>query len=829
MRMQPGRKPAWRALVPMASIALVICAPRELSAATAYPGYTFFASGATGYLVNATGTVVHTWKASGSAQTCAYLLADGSALFPIQNSSCTSPTHNGAYPSGRFQKISWDGAVLWDYKFCDSTARAGYDVEPMPNGNILVPADSSSASKIFEIQPSGTNGGTVVWTCQLPTNLTASTTYINSVKYNPELDRIVVDLQDPQRKLAVIDHSSSTGTVLFTYLVGASGRVHAANWVTQFFPGTSTPLPDADITAMRVNNLLVVYNGGDQAVEVNVASNAAVKTFSYAFDDHEGSVQRLPNGNTLVTPGNSKTITELDASGTTVATLTAPGNIYRAYRYGLAFAGVSRLVTNTASTVVFTNAAACSPLSVNYYPNSGSLQTATQVFAHVGYNGWTQVLPTQLMSRVTTNQWRLSVTPPQGTSQLNVAFHNGAGTWDRNGGTHWNLALNVCTSTPVQTLIAITNAPASNDVTAADSTFTLQGYATGMAGDLSWSNALNVATGTTPAASAWSIADIPLAIGTNQITVSGTNGWLTVTNAADSGGNFVYEDGWTTNDSGGFGFGRWQATLGATNTARNGFFMGTGAVVNIGVPAWGLYANSNNLAEVRRSLTNGLSIGQTFAVRVDHGFVNSGGGIGVALQNSAGNTLWQLYFNGGDTNYTMTGSPTDLAWTSNGVDVAVTLTASASYTATLTPIGESPHTYSGNLDVSTNMNISTFRAWNSTAGTGADHDFYFTDLKVTAPAAQSAAAAAASLIVVRPPEAVTNVDVRLSIDCHETESGVLWIGASDVPQAVTASLLRATSLTVGDWQTVGTFVVTSPTNWPISYEGSNAFYRLKSE
>jgi hypothetical protein len=318
--------------------------------ATAYPGYTFFASGSKAYLYDMSGRSVHTWTASGSAQTCAYLLADGSALFPIQNTSCTSPQHNGAYPNGRFQKISWDGTILWDYYFCDSTARAGYDVEPMPNGNILIPGDSSTVAKIFEVKPTGTTTGQVVWSNTLPSSITSGQTYINSVSYNPELDKILVDLQDPQRKLVVIDHSGS-GAVTLVYTVASSGRIHAAAWVTKYFLGTTNVLPDADFAAMRTNNLLVVYNGGDKAVEVSLATNQ-VRAYSYAFDDHEGSVQRLPNGNTLVTKGNSTTITELDDSGTTVGTMTAPGSIQRAYRYGYAFSGVSRLMGSKTLTVV---------------------------------------------------------------------------------------------------------------------------------------------------------------------------------------------------------------------------------------------------------------------------------------------------------------------------------------------------------------------------------------------------------------------------------------------------------------------------------------------
>lgn len=351
---------------------LLLAVAVSLRAAPPYPGYTFFASGSKAYLVDMTGKTVHTWTASGSAQTCAYLLPDGSALFPIQNSSCSSPAHDGAYPHGRFQKIGWDGAILWDFRFCDSTARGGYDVEPMPNGNVMFPADSSSAAKIFEIQPSGTNGGSVVWSYTLPSAMTGSSTYINSVKYNPELDKIVVDLQDPQRKLVVIDHSGTAG-VLFTNLVGASGRVHAANWVTKYHMGTTNVLPDADFAAMRTNNLLVVYNGGDKAVEVSMATSNQVRAFSYAFDDHEGSIQRLPNGNTLVTKGNSATITELDDTGATVATLTATANLQRAYRYGYAYPGVSRLVTNILTVVSAHGEPSPRGVSTNAY---GALLTA---------------------------------------------------------------------------------------------------------------------------------------------------------------------------------------------------------------------------------------------------------------------------------------------------------------------------------------------------------------------------------------------------------------------------------------------------------------------
>jgi hypothetical protein len=328
-------------VIALAALTLAACGLRA-SAAPPYQGYTFCASGSYGYLLDPSGTTVHTWHASGNAQTCAYLLEDGSALFPIQNSNCTAPHHDGAYPNGRFQKISWDGAITWDYRFCDATARAGYDVEPMPNGNILIPTDANNAAKVFEVQPTGSTTGTIVWQCSLPDSLTGSNTYMNSVSYNPELDMILVDMQEPVRKLVVIDHSVPGGSIVRTYRVLGSGRVHAAAWVHKYFLGTDTVMPDINPTAMRLNNLLVVHNGGDRVAEFN-RTTGVMTTIPFAFQDHEGSVQRLPNGNTLVTRGGSTTIVELDDAGTTVSTMYAPGQIQRAYRYGPTYGGLAAL------------------------------------------------------------------------------------------------------------------------------------------------------------------------------------------------------------------------------------------------------------------------------------------------------------------------------------------------------------------------------------------------------------------------------------------------------------------------------------------------------
>ncbi len=61
--------------------------------------------------------------------------------------------------------------------------------------------------------------------------------------------------------------------------------------------------------------------------------------------------------------------------------------------------------------------------------------------------------------------------------------------------------------------------------------------------------------------------------------------------------------------------------------------------MTIGKPAWGLYANSGALSEAKRILTNTLAVNQTLLVGYENGYLDNGAGAGVALQNSAGDTL----------------------------------------------------------------------------------------------------------------------------------------------------------------------------------------------
>jgi hypothetical protein len=373
-------------------IGIIILSGMILSAnaATAYPGYIFTASGQNAYLISPSGATVHTWKATSSAQSNAYLLPDGSALFPITPATACPVRGDMAFPHGRIQQINWDNKVVWDAVVCDATFTPGYDLEPIANKDgtftvLMGGATSTGGIKIAEVKPSGASGATVVWSYTLPDSLAAGSSsgggmsmsdpYLNSIGYNLDLDCIVVDLNNVKKQV-VIDHKG-TGSILAVYKITTGSRSHAAKWVTKYFQGTTIPLPDANITAMRTNNILVV-NNSIKAVEMNYNPTSKtltwVKDITYQFAGNEGSVQRLPNGNTLVQKGmQSAAIAELDETGATVRTLNAPGSVARAYMYGPAYPG---LKTYTGVTTAAPAAAATAKFTYNKAADIGKITIA---------------------------------------------------------------------------------------------------------------------------------------------------------------------------------------------------------------------------------------------------------------------------------------------------------------------------------------------------------------------------------------------------------------------------------------------------------------------
>ncbi len=294
--------------------------------------------------------------------------------------------------------------------------------------------------------------------------------------------------------------------------------------------------------------------------------------------------------------------------------------------------------------------------------------------------------------------------------------------------------ITIADNDPVPPGLTITNPSGNSSVSATTSVVMLQGQANPFVwSGLRWTNALTGGSGLAALDLAWTINGIVVGEGDNIISVTATNVLTTVsTNASDSASSPVYNDGWVASDNGGAGFGEWLLYTSSTNVNNNGRFVANDPSVDIGTPALGLYANNGNLSEAKRVLTTALTTGQTVSVRLDNGFIDTGSGMGVAMQNEDGDTLWQFFFNGGDQFYTISGGTTDVGWTSTGIDVAFTLTGASSYRATITPRGSSTRFIEGNLNEVTNsVAITLFRAWNYNAGFGSDYDVFFNNLAIT--------------------------------------------------------------------------------------------------
>lgn len=327
-------------------LGLMLCTTALISTtwSQVYEGYTLAASGSSIKLIDWKNTVVKSWSAGGTVQTAAYLLQDGSVLFPIGAGGGFSG--HGAHPHGRIIRKDWDGNTLWDYKYSSSSYVGAYDIEPMPNGNVVLIVHyqegsgmSGAPGRLVEIKPTGASTGEKVWECNV-TQLIGGAGYLNSVSYNPALDQFAVTIQESNHICAVIDHK--TGSLVSRYSI-SSGRIHGCNWAMDTYIGSDVKIADADASKINLGNIVFVANGLRQYIEINGKSGAVVKTTSYTFGSNQGGVQRLPNGNTLVTKGYASTIDEYGPTGSKVGSVTGSGSsTMRVYKYGRKYPGVGK-------------------------------------------------------------------------------------------------------------------------------------------------------------------------------------------------------------------------------------------------------------------------------------------------------------------------------------------------------------------------------------------------------------------------------------------------------------------------------------------------------
>ena len=151
----------------------------------AFDGYTLITPlrNSTTYLLDMDGEPVHTWESEHNPGNSVYLLDDGTLL--RCGRADDNPVFSGGGQGGIVQHIAWDGTVLWDYNYSSEEHLHHHDIEPLPNGNVLLIGWELKTSEeaiaagrdpkllpeeggfwpdfIIEVRPEPPTDGTIVW------------------------------------------------------------------------------------------------------------------------------------------------------------------------------------------------------------------------------------------------------------------------------------------------------------------------------------------------------------------------------------------------------------------------------------------------------------------------------------------------------------------------------------------------------------------------------------------------------------------------------------------------------------------------------------------
>ncbi|MCP4220743.1 MAG: arylsulfotransferase (ASST) [bacterium] len=238
-----------------------------------FQGYTLFAPKHyhVTYLIDNQGNMVHFWDQSQyEPGQSVYLLENGNLLRAcfMDNSSFT-----GGGEGGRIEEYDWDGNLVWEFDYSNDQHLSHHDIQPLPNGNILVLAvelktytqlmeagfnpDMLREQKLYpdyiiEIQKVGTNNAEIVWEWHvwdhliqdydaskknygdvaahpelvdvhgMDRPLPAFWNHMNAIDYNAQFDQIVVSVRG-NSEFWIIDHGT-TGSEAAGHTGGLRGK-----------------------------------------------------------------------------------------------------------------------------------------------------------------------------------------------------------------------------------------------------------------------------------------------------------------------------------------------------------------------------------------------------------------------------------------------------------------------------------------------------------------------------------------------------------------------------------------------------------------------------
>ena len=223
-----------------------------------YEGYTLFGPEYSGYtyLLDMNGRIVHTWKSNYIQGFGTYLMENGE-LFRLDLPG-DNPTFRSGGIAGRVELLNSESTLLWEFEYFNDQHCSHHDIEPLPNGNVLMIAweyktrDDAIASgrapnrlqsdalwpdHIIEVKPTGSDTGEIVWEWHVWDHLVQDYdgtknnygivedhpelidinfgntnqdwNHINAIDYNEEFDQILLSVHN-FNEIWIIDHSTTT-------------------------------------------------------------------------------------------------------------------------------------------------------------------------------------------------------------------------------------------------------------------------------------------------------------------------------------------------------------------------------------------------------------------------------------------------------------------------------------------------------------------------------------------------------------------------------------------------------------------------------------------
>lgn len=154
--------------------------------------------------------------------------------------------------------------------------------------------------------------------------------------------------------------------------------------------------------------------------------------------------------------------------------------------------------------------------------------------------------------------------------------------------------------------------------------------------------------------------------------------------------------------------------------------------------SWGMYANTSNLAQATRSFPAALATGQEFRFSLDNGSVQAGGTVGVSFRNASDQNVLEIFFVGGNTNYTLSDSAgsfdSGFGFTSDGIDLVLKPTGGTNYQLLMTRRNGSVVTFNRSLSTPAGGSaITKARFFNFNSGSGSNADAYFNAIGIDDP------------------------------------------------------------------------------------------------